>query len=88
MQKIYINARFLTQPVTGVQRYGIELVQALDTLIAENDDAVRNVAFELVAPKRGLLHRLDLKNIPLRCTGKFTGHYWEQAELPDFVRDG
>ena len=88
MQKIYINARFLTQPVTGVQRYGIELVQALDTLIAENDDAVRNVAFELVAPKRGLLHRLDLKNIPLRCTGKFTGHYWEQVELPDFVRDG
>lgn len=88
MQKIYINARFLTQPVTGVQRYGIELAQALDALIAESDDAVRNFAFELVAPKRGLLHRLNLKNIPLRCTGKFAGHCWEQMELPGFVRDG
>lgn len=33
MIKIYINARFLTQTVTGVQRYALELVKEIDQLI-------------------------------------------------------
>ena len=35
--RLFINGRFLTQDVTGVQRVGIEFVNALDTLLAEGE---------------------------------------------------
>ena len=34
-----INGRFLTQRMTGVQRYANEIVMALDGLLSEIDDA-------------------------------------------------
>jgi hypothetical protein len=33
--KIYINGRFLTQPITGVQRYAHEMLRALDVLLTK-----------------------------------------------------
>lgn len=38
---IYINARFLTQPITGVQRYAVELVKRWDRMLAEGQAAGR-----------------------------------------------
>ena len=32
---LYVNARFLTQPLTGVQRYGIEISLQLKELYGE-----------------------------------------------------
>ena len=34
--KIYINGRFLTQRITGVQRYALEITRALDSLISDD----------------------------------------------------
>ena len=34
---IYINGRFLTQKITGVQRYAIEVTKALDKIVQKNE---------------------------------------------------
>lgn len=87
-KRIFINARFLTQPVTGVQRYGHELVKGLDNLIEQGDIDLRGAAIELLAPRKGILFRPDLKHIPLRQVGCLTGHAWEQLELPHYAKEG
>lgn len=86
MPDIYINARFLTQPITGVQRYGIEMARALDGLIEKGE--VKGYNFKLLAPPFKHLHHLELKNIPLRRVGFLSGYLWEQIELPFYARDG
>ena len=84
--KVAINGRFLTQEVTGVQRYAIELVKALDRLVSEADPAVEAYSFELLAPRRELKQNLGLRSIPVRQVGRLGGHLWEQLELPYYVR--
>jgi glycosyltransferase involved in cell wall biosynthesis len=73
---IYVNARFLTQSITGVQRYAIELSKIIK-------DKLPNIKF--VAPKsivqKELAEYLDVEPI-----GRFTGHIWEQFELPLFLQ--
>lgn len=83
--KCYINARFLTQSVTGVQRVGVEVVKALNGLISQNPDILNHLEFEMLAPKN-ILRELKLQHIPLRCVGRLKGHLWEQIELPWFAR--
>lgn len=86
--RIYINGRFLTQSISGVQRYGHELLRAIDRLIAENDPTVRGMQFELLAPRDSHKHQLQLQHIPLTRGGRLGGHLWEQMELPKMARDG
>src|SRR5271156_1627804 len=45
-----INGRFLSQRMTGVQRYASEIVAALDDLLVQNRDAAAGVAMRLVVP--------------------------------------
>ena len=73
---IYINARFLTQPVTGVQRFAIELSRQLK---------YSGLDVHFVAPQNILQKDIarDLKPI---IFGKLQGHLWEQIELPFFLR--
>lgn len=86
--RIYINARFLTQSITGVQRYALELVKALDYLLETGEIDKSRFKFELLAPRWGIQHELKLKNIPLRRVGLLSGHAWEQLELPFYSRSG
>ena len=37
MKKVIINGRFLTQKITGVQRYAKEIVLELDNLIKKDE---------------------------------------------------
>lgn len=85
--KIYINARFLTQPITGVQRYGRELVRAIDQLVDKNDPAVRGLEISLLTPCEDV-DFFPLKHLPIRKYGRFSGHIWEQLELPSIARNG
>lgn len=39
--KFYINGRFLTQRITGVQRYALEITEAMDELIGQNENQPR-----------------------------------------------
>ncbi|MEB6082078.1 glycosyltransferase family 4 protein [Serratia marcescens] len=73
---IFVNARFLTQDLTGVQRFAEQISMALQTL--RND-----VVF--VSPG-------DIKNkkvadlLNVKVVGKNSGHHWEQRDLPAFLK--
>lgn len=84
MLNIYINARFLTQPVTGVQRYAIELTKSIDKMLENGEIDSTAVSFTLIAP-RDCINVLPLKNINFNQVGFLSGHMWEQLELPIFT---
>lgn len=85
MKKIYINGRFLTQNITGVQRYAIEIVKALDQYL--NNSSLKNeYKFEIICPKN-IRQKLILKNIEIKQIGILKGHLWEQIELPLYVKN-
>lgn len=84
---IFINGRFLTQPITGVQRYAHELVKKLDNAI-ESSAIIKSIySFCIIAPQN-VQYKLPLKNISIKYVGKCQGHLWEQLELPFYSRDG
>lgn len=77
--KVIINGRFLTQQITGVQRYAREMVAALDEIDSPD------ISFELICPP-GAEHLTALKRIQQSFHGSRGGHYWEQFELPKAAR--
>lgn len=82
-----INGRFLTQPMTGVQRHAQEIVLALDDLVAARDQSVAGLSFELLVPQNPV-RPLTLKAIPHVVVAGSGGHVWEQASLPRSVGYG
>ena len=87
MKKIYINGRFLTQPITGVQRYSRELLGALDEMIDTGEIDARNHEIICLVPK-SLQVFPAWKHIQLKPVGILDGNFWEQFVLPFFVKDG
>jgi glycosyltransferase involved in cell wall biosynthesis len=79
MPRIAINGRFLTQRLSGVQRFATEVITAIDTLL-DGDYAALKGRIELIAPKSA--RDFPLKNIPLRRVGFSAGYFWEQVEFP------
>jgi glycosyltransferase involved in cell wall biosynthesis len=86
--KIYINGRFLQQPITGVQRYSRELVKAWDGLLASG--WIDPVLFEFVilVPRGAVSSPVPLQHIEVRPVGRLRGHAWAQVEFPLHARDG
>lgn len=72
---LYINGRFLTQNITGVQRFAIEIVNRLIDL---------NVKFVLLCPHNILDKSLFEDYVTV--VGKKSGYFWEQIELPKYLR--
>lgn len=70
-----VNARFLTQPLTGVQRYAIEISKYIKKFCPD-------IVF--VAP-HNLLHVEIAKELDVKIIGFGTGYFWEQIELPLFL---
>ena len=68
--RLAINARFLTQRTTGVQRFAAEVTRAL---------AARGAALRLLAPP-GAPARFD--DLPVEIAGTRSGQAWEQLDLP------
>lgn len=83
MKQIYINGRFLTQKVTGVQRYAAEMVAALDKLLP---GIAPDLAVSLLVPRGFLKNTLSLSNIKIVRVGRLSGHLWEQSELPLYLK--
>lgn len=86
MRTIFINGRYLTQNVTGVQRFAAEVVRALDTLLHANE-----LTFDgelcLVTPEGH--HPLpSLNRIKIVQHGTRSGHLWEQLDLPRLAHAG
>lgn len=74
--KFFINARFLTQPISGVQRYAIECSRQIKAVythavfLCPQDIVHHSIAEELDAVRVGSRH----------------GHLWEQLDLPSYVK--
>ena len=72
---VIINARFLTQPISGVQRFGIEIAKELKK---------NNLNLVFVSPKNIIHHDLA-KELDVKVIGILKGHLWEQIELQSYV---
>jgi glycosyltransferase involved in cell wall biosynthesis len=83
---ICINGRFLTQPLTGVQRYATEVLKALDNLIDARKINPDKYSFILLIPKNAK-NIPNLKYIETKKIGILKGHLWEQFELPIYSRN-
>ncbi len=83
MADVFINGRFLTQPISGVQRYAQEIVTALDALAGEGALPARYV---LLTPPGA--RRLDLAHIETRVVGTRAGHLWDQFDFARVARAG
>jgi glycosyltransferase involved in cell wall biosynthesis len=84
--RVFINGRFLTQRPTGVQRFAMETVRAIDALLDGPPYSGRVKAILLCpagTPDPGL------RNIAFRAGGRFKGGYaWEQLDLPGLATGG
>lgn len=86
---VYINGRFLTQPLSGMQRYAQEIVQALDAILAQRRAEGRaGFRAEIVIPASATARAVDLSDIPMKRLGRSTGHLWEQTEFAWYARRG
>jgi glycosyltransferase involved in cell wall biosynthesis len=72
---IYINGRFLAQPLAGVQRYATEMSRALLTLYPDR--------ITVLAPPDAAPGGLGERRV-----GFLRGQLWEQLELPWYARRG
>ncbi|UWU88374.1 glycosyltransferase family 4 protein [Bradyrhizobium yuanmingense] len=80
--KFFINGRFLSQKLTGVQRYAAEMVKAIDVLLASEQipASLRNADWQLLKPADAS-EELDLDRIRIRAVGRLHGHAWDQIDL-------
>lgn len=74
---IYINARFLSQTITGVQLYAREICKHLSQR--------ESCRFVLIAPM-GTLLPAELSHLDFITIGKTKGYSWEQIELPSYLK--
>jgi len=83
--RLAINGRFLTQHLTGVQRYAREIVSALDKLL-QDERLAASLTAKLIVPSAGA-HCLDLRAINVQPTfGRVGGPIWTQCVLPALSR--
>jgi glycosyltransferase involved in cell wall biosynthesis len=82
---IFINGRFLTQRVTGTQRYAHELLESIDSLL-DALPAPRPAVTVLVPSSGGELP--GYRNLKVTRVGRYGGQLWEQLELPFYARRG
>ena len=75
---LYINGRFLTQPMTGTNRFAYELSEGL---------AKRGYPCVVLAPNGPLREdSYDLSSLNIEQVGPFKSHLWEQVTLPWHMR--
>ncbi|MCG2631535.1 glycosyltransferase family 4 protein [Bradyrhizobium sp. WYCCWR 13023] len=80
--KLSINGRFLSQSLTGVQRYAAEIVKAMDRLLASGNapSPLLDADWQILAPPNaqtlGGLCRIKIKRV-----GSLQGHAWDQLDL-------
>jgi glycosyltransferase involved in cell wall biosynthesis len=84
---IFLNGRFLTQSVTGVQRFAIEIAGAIDRMMTRGDWVDTAIlAPRLISSKRAT--GVSYQRLRLHEVGRTRGHLWEQTELPIAARGG
>lgn len=72
----YVNSRFLSHPISGTERFAIEISLRLKKI----DHSVK-----FIAP-RNILHDDIADHLEVERVGHLTGHLWEQIELPIYMK--
>lgn len=75
--RIIINGKFLSQKITGVQRYAREMTMEMDRLCEKGE--------VILAVNKRAVDIPDYKNISVKKIGLFSDNLWEQISLPFFV---
>lgn len=73
---IYVNARFVTQPLTGVQRYAFEVCLQLKNM---------DPGIVFLSPAN-VVHHEWVQILAVKKIGLLKGHLWEQIELPIYLK--
>ena len=66
---LYINGRFLTQPMTGVERYAYNICKAMARL---------HRPFTIVCPKAPIHQDYEVSDLNIVHYGIGGSHFWEQ----------
>lgn len=74
-QKLYINGRFLTRRMTGVERVAYSICCAMRDMGQQ---------FTLVCPKASIQDCYDTTGMDIVFFGRGSSHFWEQLVLPFF----
>lgn len=78
---VFLNARFLTEPLTGLQRWGRELLREFDAMIEEGIIDAEAYRFTLLAPEQPS-DMPDYRHLHMKVGGPLRSHLWEQLILP------
>ncbi len=87
--QVYLNGRFFSQAITGVQRFATEVTASIDRLVEQGNwpESIvltpRSTGFVAASASRSPFRHLRLSQV-----GRTRGHFWEQAELPVASRRG
>lgn len=73
---IFINGRFLSQRLTGIQRFAYEICCALQQT---------GVSFVILAPA-DIREEYDLTGLSVEIIGGKGSHFWEQVTLPGYMK--
>ncbi len=84
-RKVQINARFLGEPLTGVQRFGREILREWEEMLEEGEIEPARYRFELLLPRMPE-EPLPYRHLEPRARGPFGSHVWEQLVLPRMAR--
>ena len=77
MALLAVNARFVSQPITGVQRYAIAIAYEIK----------RNMGPDVIfLGPPNVLNRKVANDLDVRSIGMCSGYIWEQIELPLYLR--
>jgi len=88
-RNIYINGRFLEQPLSGVQRYAREMVLALDRFLGEEEEPDGHAERWTLLTAGKADGTLGLESIEVSAVHSLMGgHAWEQVALATAARGG
>jgi len=76
--RVVVNARFIDQPITGVQRFALQICLHLKDILP---------SVEFVAPRAHEGTSTSPHGLPLKRIGSLSGHAWEQISLPRYLRE-
>lgn len=80
MIDIVINARFLSQPLTGVQRYATEIMRQFDAMIDSGRIDGNRYHIVLAIP-RDCQPSTSFKHLEVKRIGRVNNNLWEQLSL-------
>jgi glycosyltransferase involved in cell wall biosynthesis len=77
MPHLYVNGRFLTRKMTGVERFAYNTCKAM---------AAMGQVFTIVCPQTPIDNSYDVGDLHVIHYGHCSSHFWEQCVLPFYLR--